>query len=212
MFEPRFTLILPADADAAALAAPLAAMLASRAVEAVLIKSAGDEKAVLARAKALVPIIQAAGAAALMDGPEDPRLVARAGADGAHYPLGHDPLANAGLKEALATLRPQRICGVGNLRTKHEAMEAGEMGPDYLMFGEPRADGFVPELEKTIERAAWWAEIFNVPVVAYAPSLEAIAPLAATHTDFIALGPWALTGDAALTMRKALAALTPGQS
>jgi thiamine-phosphate pyrophosphorylase len=205
MYEPRFTLILPADGAAEALVAPLSAALGPRVVEAVLITGPKDEKALLARAKVLVPIIQQTGAAALIDAPDDPRLVARAGADGAHYPFGHPVL-----KDALATLRPQRICGIGNLRTRHEAMEAGESGADYLMFGEPRADGYVPERDRTIERAAWWAEVFNIPCVAYADGADAVAPLAATHADFIALGPWLLAGDAALHMRKAMAALTTG--
>ncbi len=53
-------------------------------------------------------------------------------------------------------------------------MEAGERDIDYVMFGEPRADGFVPPLAQTIERAEWWAAIFNVPCVAYAPDLDSV--------------------------------------
>jgi thiamine-phosphate pyrophosphorylase len=39
-----------------------------------------------------------------------------------------------------------------------------------------------------IDRASWWAEIFETPCVAYAPSLDAVGPLAATQAEFIALG------------------------
>lgn len=207
MFAARFTLILPADAETSRLAAALPAVLAPGRIEAVIVPAGGDGKAQAERAKALVPLIQAAGAAALLEAPEDARLVARSGAAGAHYPFGHPDF-----REALKTLKPARIVGVGNLRTKHEAMEAGEADVDYLMFGEPRADGFTPEAEKTAERAAWWAEIFQIPCVAYAAGLSSVPTMAATHADFIALGPWLFESDASATFRAALAALTPETS
>ncbi|MCA3674558.1 MAG: thiamine phosphate synthase, partial [Methylobacterium sp.] len=120
----------------------------------------------------------------LMAAPKDPRLVARLGLDGVHAQASDD------LGALVEALKPQRILGVGGLRSRHEAMEAGERHIDYVMFGEPRADGFVPPLAQTIERAEWWATIFNVPCVAYAPDLDSVAPLTATGTEFIAVGPW----------------------
>ena len=71
---------------------------------------------------------------------------------------------------------------------KDDAMSLGEAGVDYLLFGEPRRDGSLPSLDSVAERAAWWAEIFETPCGAYAPSLEAIEPLAATNAEFVALG------------------------
>ena len=61
------------------------------------------------------------------------RLAARLGADGVH-------VAGAGeeLDAAIKRLKPERIVGAGSLRTRDEAMTAGEMGADYVMFGEPR--------------------------------------------------------------------------
>ena len=73
-------------------------------------------------------------------------------------------------------------------RERDDAMNAGEAGADYVMFGEPRPDGWTPPPEETLERAAWWAEIFQTPCVAYASSLDQIAPLAAAGADFVALG------------------------
>ena len=49
-------------------------------------------------------------------------------------------------------------------------MTLGEAGADYLMFGEPRPDGSLPALDEVVERAAWWAEIFETPCVAFAPT------------------------------------------
>ena len=67
-------------------------------------------------------------------------------------------------------------------------MTAGEAGADYVMFGEPRRDGWTPPLAETAERAAWWAEIFETPCVAFAARLDDVAPLAAAGADFVALG------------------------
>ena len=113
----------------------------------------------------------------------DPRLAARAGADGAH-------VAGAGveLQQALASLQPERIVGAGHLRLRDDAMTAGEAGVDYVMFGEPRPDGWTPPLTETLDRVGWWAEIFETPCVAFAATLDAVAPLAAVGADFVALG------------------------
>ena len=55
------------------------------------------------------------------------------------------------------------------------------------MFGEPDAGGARPSAEYTLERVAWWAEIFNVPCVAYAGSLDEVGPLAEARAEFVAL-------------------------
>jgi len=176
-----FTPALRAD-DLADFAPALASALESGDVACVLARLApgaeGDARKIVAR---LVEIAAGAGAALLVD--NDPRLAARAGADGAHITGG-----DAALSEALDSLKPERIVGAGLLRTRDEAMIAGEAGADYVMFGEPRRDGFTPPADTTIERIAWWAEIFEPPCVAYAASLEDIAPLADAGADFVALG------------------------
>ena len=77
--------------------------------------------------------IQKPGAALLLDGHVE--LVARAGADGAHV-SGIEPM-----QDALEQLKPDRIVGVGGLHTRHDSMVAGEAGADYLLFGEPDAEG-----------------------------------------------------------------------
>jgi thiamine-phosphate pyrophosphorylase len=77
------------------------------------------------------------------------------------------------------------------------------------MFGEPRADGSMPPVEATLERATWWSEIFEVPCVAFAPSFEAACELAAAKPEFIALGDavWAHEDGVGDAVRRALAAI-----
>ncbi len=56
------------------------------------------------------------------------------------------------------------------------------------MFGEPKADNYVPDLVTTVERIEWWANIFNVPCVGYAHRLADITPICAAGAEFVALG------------------------
>ena len=56
------------------------------------------------------------------------------------------------MQEWLPQLQPSRIAGVGGLATRHDSMVAGEAGADYVLFGEPAADGTRPSLEAIAER------------------------------------------------------------
>jgi thiamine-phosphate pyrophosphorylase len=140
--------------------------------------AAGEAKRIAQR---LVELASARDIATLVE--NEPRLAARVCADGAH-------ISSAGpeFADALASLHPERIVGAGGLHSRDESMNAGEAGADYVMFGEPRQDGFTPPLAETVERVAWWAEIFETPCVAYAGALEAVAPLREAGADFVALG------------------------
>src|SRR5258705_150257 len=73
---------------------------------------------------------------------------------------------------------------------RHDVMVAAEAGADYVMLGEPDRDGRRPSFEAIIERVAWWAQLFEIPCVAFAASADEVAPLAAAGADFVALGDW----------------------
>ncbi len=182
----RLYLITPVLEDAS-FAPRLAEACATGAVAAVLLRlKSADERTLTNQVKALAPAAQEHGAAVLITTEAKADLAtvaARGGADGVH--VGGDP---ALLREMRDRLKSERAVGVGAIRTKDDAMGFGEAGADYLLFGEPRPDGSLPSLESVVERASWWAEIFETPCVAYAPSLDAVEPLAATHAEFIALG------------------------
>ncbi|HWK94022.1 MAG TPA: thiamine phosphate synthase [Pseudolabrys sp.] len=197
---PRLYLVTPAIADAAAFAPVLETSLAAGDIAAVLLRlSGGDDRTQINRVKALTAIAQAAESALLLDGHAG--LVARAGADGSHA-------AAADVADALEALKPDWIVGVGAVTNRHDAMSAAEAGCDYVMFGEPDARGHRPAFDTVLERVSWWAEVFEIPCVAYAASAEEITPLIEAGADFIAVGhdasDWIWT-DAA----RALAALKP---
>jgi thiamine-phosphate pyrophosphorylase len=177
-------LVSPVIADAAPLAGTLAAAVTALKPASVLLRLApGDERSQINLIKALAPLAQDAGAAVLVDA--SPMVAVRGGADGVHVATAD---LVGGAREAL---KNERIVGVGGLASRHDAMDAGENGADYVMFGEPRADGAILPLPALIDRASWWAEIFETPCVAYCADADAVAPVAGTGAEFLALGPWA---------------------
>jgi thiamine-phosphate pyrophosphorylase len=205
---PRLYLATPMTDDPSTLVASLPGLLAGADVAAVLLRLApADPRTMISRVKALAPAIQDSGAALLLDGHFE--LVARSGADGAHL-IGIEAMA-----EALPTLKPDRIAGVGGLATRHDSMAAGEAGADYVLFGEPDARGQRPSTEAIAERLQWWAELFEPPCVGFAASRQEAFEFAAAGADFVLVGdiiwgdsrgPAAALMDLEATIRQALTA------
>jgi thiamine-phosphate pyrophosphorylase len=172
--------------DPSGLAGLLAEALSAADIAAVLLRLPdAEERRQVDHVKALAPAVQDKGTALLLDG--HPHLAARAGADGAHLD-GVDTF-----KAALSTLRPERIAGCGGLASRHDAMVAGEAGADYVMFGEPGTAGGRPSFNAISDRVAWWAELFEIPCVGFAGSLDEVEPLAAAGADFVAIGDCVFT-------------------
>jgi thiamine-phosphate pyrophosphorylase len=192
-------LATPALDDTAALVSSLPPLLAEFDIAALLLQlKDADERTLTSRIKTLAGPVQAAGTALLVD--RHANLVARAGADGAHV---------EGLQEMeeAASLKPQRILGVGQLHTRHDAMLAGENGADYLLFGEPDSRGERPSPDAIFERLQWWAELFEPPCVGYAATLEEATLFAGSGADFIMVADF-IWNDA----RGPKAALTDAQA
>ncbi|MFE1602609.1 thiamine phosphate synthase [Methylobacterium sp. ID0610] len=194
MTDPQTRLVLiagPEPETGPDLAGRLAAACRAGDVAAVILRLApADERSLVKRVKDIAPAVQETGAALVVacDGPGiDPvAIAARGGADGVHATADEEP--GTALRDLRERLRDGRILGAGTLRSRHAAMEAGEAGADYVLFGDD--EGTVPESVRA--QAAWWAEIFETPCVALARSLDAVADLAATGAEFVALdaGLW----------------------
>ncbi len=178
--KPRLYLITPPVEDAERFAPALEAALNAGDVACVLLRFAPpDEGARKKICRALAPLAQKAEAALLVL--DDAQLAARAGADGVH-------VRGAGerLEAALDSLKPDRIVGLGGLVSRDEAMSAGEQDIDYLMFGDLDPGG--ESAASVLERVDWWAEIFNVPCVGVAHTLDEVTALAGSGAEFIGLG------------------------
>lgn len=209
MSEPsaRLFLITPAIEDAAGFSPSLEAALAAGDIACLLLRAPPhDERLRRDIAVALAPLVQAYGTALLLDG--DTRAAASAGADGVHVTgLGDD------FDQALRSMKPSRIVGVGGIQSRDDAMVAGERGADYLMFG-GSIDGDDDPLDARIDRVAWWAEIFQVPCVACASALSEVEPLAVAGADFVALADavWDDPRGPAEAVRNAVRALEAAQA
>jgi thiamine-phosphate pyrophosphorylase len=196
---PRLFLISPPLSAAAPFVPALEAALEAGDVACVLVRleplATSDVKKLVG---ALAPLAQKHDAAVLL---EDLALAARTDADGVHVSGVGEELA-----AAVAALKPDRIVGVGALRSRHEAMIAGEAGVDYVMFGGASEPARSAEI---LELTDWWAAIFTLPCVAYAGTLEEVAPLVEAGADFIALADavWGHPQGAGAAVEAAMAAL-----
>lgn len=185
---PRLYLTADLDADGAAVAERIRTAFETGDIAAVLLRTRNGAPIHLEAVKTIAAAVQANGAALLLD--RDVEAALRAGADGVHV-TGIDTL-----QTALPRLKPALIAGAGGLATRHDAMLAAEAGADYVMFGDPDEMGHRPPFETVVERVSWWAEVFEIPCVGWAESLEEVAALAKSGADFIALGGFA-SADAA---------------
>lgn len=191
------TPVITPQEDIDARAAQIGTILAAAPVAALRLRFAvQDERSLIKRVKPLVGVAQAAGAAAILeivtapagsDGapqavPDLATVAMRAGADGVHL----DDFARA--PELIARFEGQKAVGLANPRNRHDAMEAGEAGVDYLAFGEPRRDASLPDPERAREMAAWWADIFETPCAIFVPDRGAIDSAVRTGAEFISLG------------------------
>ena len=180
----RFYLMLPPLEEPGDFPQRLADALEKGDVACVLAPlAARDDGSAKKIVKALIAVTEPRGVALLID---NASLVARSGAGGAHTRVTGETLEKT-LGAAIEQLKPDRIVGAGGLKAKHDAMIAGEFDVDYVSFGDPAPDGYTPPIEQIVERVSWWAEIFNVPCVAFAASLADVATLSKAGADFVSL-------------------------
>jgi thiamine-phosphate pyrophosphorylase len=186
----RLCLVTPPRGEPAALAKTLAAALSGGDVASLILSvDPPDPRALQDLSEAMVPIAVRRGVATLVH--NDTRIVGRTGADGAHIDSGQADLA-----DAIAALRPKKIVGAGGVRSRHEAMLAGEANPDYLFFG--RLDGDTEEgvFRKALDLAAWWSPLFVIPaIVMGGSSVASVREAAEAGAEFVALSRAVFSAD-----------------
>ena len=150
------------------------------------LKGATDD-AIKRACDVLRPVAQSRDVAFILN--DRPDLAAATGCDGVH--IGQ---TDASYDEARRLLGADRIVGVTAHDSRHLAMEAAEMGADYVAFG-----AFFPTRTKEpkshadIELLRWWSQMMVVPVVAIGGITVQNAPvLVEAGADFLAVaaGVW----------------------
>ncbi len=197
----RLCLVTPMGIAPAAFAAMLEEALAAGDVASLFITADPATLSELARAAVLVA--QAHGVAAIVV--NDTQLTGHVGADGVHIDSGQADLA-----AAIESFRPERMVGAGGARSRHDAMSLGEADPDYVFFGRFDGDTGPAIFDKTLDLAAWWASIFQIPaVVMGGAAIASVAEARDAAIEFVALrrAVWEHPGGPAEAVRKANAIL-----
>jgi thiamine-phosphate pyrophosphorylase len=129
-------------------------------------------------------------------------MVERLGLDGVHLPDGARSVSAA--RKALG---PDAIIGAFCGDSRHDGMNAGEIGADYVSFG-PLSDPLGSARLAPRDLFQWWSEMIEVPVVAEGGLTPDLVVALAPHSDFLAFGPeiWAAP-DPAPALQRLTAAL-----
>ncbi|MCB5203881.1 thiamine phosphate synthase [Neorhizobium sp. T786] len=178
----RLVLILPQEDDAQTLVQKLEAALAGGDVATVIVPQYGlNDQQFQSLAEEVMPIIQNAGAAAIVAG--DSRIAGRAKADGLHM-VG----ARADLQEAIEKFTPKMIVGAGGIAERHTALEVGELQPDYIFFGKLDGDIKPEPHPKNLALGEWWASMVEIPcIVMGGNDVSSVAAVAESGAEFVAL-------------------------
>ncbi|MFM8753489.1 MAG: thiamine phosphate synthase [Phenylobacterium sp.] len=205
----RLYLITPPRLDdIAAFARRLEAALSAGDVAALQIRLKGaSEEEITKVVRALGPVARAHDVALILN--DDPALAARLDCDGVH--VGQ---SDASCAEARRLVGRDRIVGVTCHDSRHLAMDAAELGADYVAFG-----AFFPTSTKDAptradpEILSVWQETMETPCVA----IGGITPdnargLVAAGADFIAVssGVWSHPEGEAEAVRALNAAIAGG--
>ncbi|MEQ9813663.1 MAG: thiamine phosphate synthase [Azospirillaceae bacterium] len=179
---PQLYLVTPPGPDPDSFLPVLDAVLDTAAVACVLLLPGDLDDAALRRvAERLRDSVQGRDIAFLVDGRPD--LAVALALDGVHTCPAGPPV-----KACRATVGRDAIVGYSCRNSRHAAMEAGEAGADYIVFGNLASTP--EETAETLEHLRWWSEMMEIPSVAL-DRIDAgnAATFAETGADFLAIGP-----------------------
>lgn len=185
----RLYLITPPSIDDLGWSHEIEEALAGGDVAAVQLRLKGaPDETVLKIGSALKPIVQAAGAAFIVN--DRPDLAARLEADGVH--VGQ---SDASYAEARRLLGAERIVGVTCHNSRDLAYDAAEAGADYVAFGAFYPTGTKEPLHwAEPEILSIWQETMETQCVAIGGiTIDNAEPLVRAGADFLAVsaGVWA---------------------
>ncbi|MGP9804155.1 thiamine phosphate synthase [Paracoccus sp. NSM] len=178
---PQLYLMTPAGAQASALG-PLLAEVMDRFPAACLRIRAGAEEDELGRLADLArEIAHARDVAVVID--DHVKLAQRHGLDGVHLTDGA-----RSVRYARKELGDDAIIGAFCGASRHEGMNAGEHGADYVSFGPVGASALYRGEPAELDLFQWWSEMIEVPVVAEGAITRELLASLSPVTDFVAIG------------------------
>lgn len=180
---PQIYLITPPQIDLAAFLDELARSLDRAPVACLrLALSSDDPDAVGGAADALRECAHARDIPLVVD--SHVGLAERHGLDGVHLPDGA-----RSVRKARSALGADSIVGAFCGGSRHDGLNAGEAGADYVAFGptspSPLGDGGMAN----DDLFSWWSEMIELPIVAEGRLSEDRVRALARSADFFAFGP-----------------------
>ena len=196
--RPQLYLISPAEIDLERFADRMAGILDAVEIACVrLALAAQDEDTIGRAADALRAVAHERDVAIVID--RHVQMAERHGLDGVHLPDGA-----RSIRDARKLLGPDAIVGAFCGTSRHDGMNAGEAGADYVAFGPVGATALGTGLPAGREIFEWWSEMIEVPVVAEGGLTDALVLDFAPVTDFFGIGPEIWRSEDALAALKAL--------
>ena len=200
--RPQIYLITPPSFSLDTFPATLSRVLAAHEVACIRLALASrDEDEVMRAADAVRLVAHEHDVALVIE--DHIALVERHGLDGVHLTDGARSVRAA--REALG---PDAIVGAFCGASKHEGMNAGEAGADYVAFGPAGASALGHGARAEADLFAWWTEMIEVPVVAEGALDADLVAALAPKTDFFGIGAeiWA-EDDPAAALGRLIAAM-----
>jgi thiamine-phosphate pyrophosphorylase len=181
--QPQIYIVTPPEFELSRFPGQLAEVLDSHDIACVrLALATRDEDRIARAADALREVTHARDVALVID--SHILMVERLGLDGVHLPDGA-----RNVRKARKELGEDAIVGAFCGASRHDGMNAGEAGADYVSFGPlsgaTLGDGTLAEREIF----EWWSLMIELPVVAEGGLTPAIIRDLAPVTDFFAIGP-----------------------
>jgi thiamine-phosphate pyrophosphorylase len=175
----RLVLTLSPGAAPDNMAASLEDALSGGDVASVILFAGGvSERDFQAFCEKCVPLIQKSGAAALIA--DQSQIAGRAKADGVHITG-----SIADLKDAMNALSPRLIVGAAARLSRDDALDRGELRPDYVFFGKLDGDTHPEAHPKNVEMGEWWASMIELPCIVMGGYLaESVTAIAETGAEF----------------------------
>ncbi|GGE43873.1 thiamine phosphate synthase [Actibacterium pelagium] len=201
--RPQIYLITPPEFELSDFPGKLAAVLDAHEIACIRLSMATkDEDRVARAADALREVAHARDIAIAID--SHVQLVERLGLDGVHLTDGARSV-RATRKELGADAIVGAYCGT----SRHDGMNAGEAGADYVSFGPVTASSLGDGSVAPLDLFQWWSEMIEVPVVAEGGLNEEVIRTLSPATDFFGIGEeiWS-TEDPAKALGQFIAAMS----
>lgn len=179
--QPQIYLVTPPVFDPEPFAKALASVLDAHPVACLRLALASrDEDRIGRAADACREVAHARDVAIVLD--DHVALAERFGLDGVHLTD-----AARSVRDARKALGPDAIVGSYCGTSRHDGMNAGEAGADYVSFG-PVSGSLGDGTQADRELFAWWTEMIELPVVAEGGLSPDLITQLADVTDFFAIG------------------------